>query len=432
MANLKDTLVLGKLTATDSIIAKKFITDGSTNILLANGNNIAQTTFADADTVSGLTDSVTDLSNNKVSGPASSTNSAIALFDGTGGKTIKNSGVTIDSSNNISTSGSLKLSNNGDILWNSGSWFQRIKITDDSSDGTNVFEFQQSSNSGSSYTSLFTIKDNGTVVATTFNGALSGNASTSSYPLGFNSNGGNITWGTLSGDTTTTTGYRTIARWDSPNGGSVAFADGPMNDNTKKGQTSMQIDGYFYQNEGQYQVIDTNSGDSRYLKLAGGTMNGAINMNNAAISGVNTLSFADPGPNEGITWTGGNNWYIYESPNDLSTNDKGNLQFVQHGSRRMTIGTDGVVEIVGLLTITNNNNTVTIGSQNENWMHIYNSANIPFIFNRNVASTDGDLGTDGYPWKNIKFNGELQFFQGTTQKVKFKYNTTDKCIDVLF
>lgn len=96
------------------------------------------------------------------------------------------------------------------------------------------------------------------------------------YPYGFQSNGGNISWGTLAGDTTTTTGYRTIARWDSPNGGSVAFADGPMNDNTYKGQTSMQIDGYFYQNEGQYRVIDTNTGDGRYLKLSGGTMTGPI------------------------------------------------------------------------------------------------------------------------------------------------------------
>ena len=109
-----------------------------------------------------------------VKGPASSTNNAIARYDGDTGKIIKNSGVTIDNSNNISTagsislSGSLKLSNNGDVMWNSGSWWQRIKITDDSEANTNVFEFQQSSDSGASYTSLFTIMDNGTAKATSF------------------------------------------------------------------------------------------------------------------------------------------------------------------------------------------------------------------------------------------------------------------------
>lgn len=54
--------------------------------------------------------------------------------------------------------------------WNSDTYRQRIAITDDSTTNTAVFTFQQSTNSGSSYTDLFTIKDNGTVVATTFDG----------------------------------------------------------------------------------------------------------------------------------------------------------------------------------------------------------------------------------------------------------------------
>lgn len=36
------------------------------------------------------------------SGPASSTDNAITRFDGTGGKTLQNSGITIDDSDNIS------------------------------------------------------------------------------------------------------------------------------------------------------------------------------------------------------------------------------------------------------------------------------------------------------------------------------------------
>ncbi len=42
-----------------------------------------------------------------VDGPGSSTDNAVVRFDGTGGKTLQNSGVTIDDSNNISTSGTL-------------------------------------------------------------------------------------------------------------------------------------------------------------------------------------------------------------------------------------------------------------------------------------------------------------------------------------
>lgn len=64
------------------------------------------------------------------------------------------------------------------ILWNSGSYHQRIFLTDDATADTAVFTFQQSSDSGSNWANLMTIKDNGKVVATTFVGALSGNAST--------------------------------------------------------------------------------------------------------------------------------------------------------------------------------------------------------------------------------------------------------------
>ena len=53
----------------------------------------------------------------------------------------------------------------GDIIWDSDTYHQRIHLTDDSTPDTPVFEFQQSSNSGSSYTTLFTIKDNGTAVS---------------------------------------------------------------------------------------------------------------------------------------------------------------------------------------------------------------------------------------------------------------------------
>lgn len=61
-------------------------------------------------------------------------------------------------------------------------------------------------------------------------------------------------------------------------------------------------------------------------------------------------------------------------------------------------------EIPRLLQISSNGNTITIGSQSSDWCHLYNSANIPFIFNKTVASTDGNLGTIGYPWHEVYSN----------------------------
>lgn len=79
-----------------------------------------------------------------------------------------------------SSNGDLIFNTLNHILWNGGSYHQRIFLTDDTTADTAVFTFQQSSDSGSSWTNLMTIRDNGKVVATTFVGALSGNATTAS------------------------------------------------------------------------------------------------------------------------------------------------------------------------------------------------------------------------------------------------------------
>lgn len=67
-------------------------------------------------------------------------------------------------------SGPLNFSNNSSISWNQGTYQQRIAITDDSDANTKVFSFQQSSDSGSNWTELMRIFDNGAVYATSFNG----------------------------------------------------------------------------------------------------------------------------------------------------------------------------------------------------------------------------------------------------------------------
>ena len=66
----------------------------------------------------------------------------------------------------------------------------------------------------------------------------------------------------------------------------------------------------------------------------------------------------------------------------------------------------------GLIKIIRNNNTVTIGSQNSGWCHIYNSQNWPFIFNNSVAATGGasstaTLGTAAYPFHQLILGGSV-------------------------
>ncbi len=77
------------------------------------------------------------------------------------------------------------------------------------------------------------------------------------------------------------------------------------------------------------------------LPKAGGTMTGQVNYNNNNIIGVNIFCFADPGPNEGIHWTGGNT-KIFESPDNLTTNSAGNLQMVYGTTRRLTVNNTGI------------------------------------------------------------------------------------------
>lgn len=60
-----------------------------------------------------------------------------------------------------------------------------------------------------------------------------------------------------------------------------------------------------------------------------------------------------------------------------------------------------------ILNITNNSNTTTIGSQNSGFCHIYNSADIPFIFNNSIMTTKNTstLGSYDYPFHQLILGG---------------------------
>lgn len=101
--------------------------------------------------------------------------------------TISNLGTTLSSSYLPLTGGTLSgdlafshtdSSKDGHISWTQGTYQQRIKIVDNSGSTANTFIFQKSSDSGSNWTNLLTIANDGKITATTFVGALSGNATT--------------------------------------------------------------------------------------------------------------------------------------------------------------------------------------------------------------------------------------------------------------
>jgi len=77
-------------------------------------------------------------------------------------------------------------------------------------------------------------------------------------------------------------------------------------------------------------------------------------------------------------------------------------------------GKSGVEVINKPLRITASGNTVSIGSANNTWCHIYNSAAIDFIFNRSICvsplngsfnDTEASLGNYNYPWHRLVLGG---------------------------
>jgi hypothetical protein len=81
--------------------------------------------------------------------------------------------------------------------------------------------------------------------------------------------------------------------------------------------------------------------------LGGISVNGTLSLNNNNIDGVNHITINDPGPTEGISWSGGNGWRIVECPDNMTTNSGGNLQFSTNGTRRVTVDTSGNINAVG-------------------------------------------------------------------------------------
>ena len=135
---------------------------------------------------------------------------------------------------------------------------------------------------------------------------------------------------------------------------------------------------------------DSNTGMYKYGGDAiGFTTNGttrlridtSLNLMNMDITAVNRLTFNDPGVTEGIKWAGGNEWQIYESP-DNQTNASGNLQFTNgsgNGTRRMTISSTKVTTGAGvgldLTTSSGNVRGMLLSSESAPHLRISTSGN---------------------------------------------------------
>lgn len=134
----------------------------------------------------------------------------------------------------------------------------------------------------------------------------------------------------------------------------------------------------------QGRVLNNKFGD--YLPLTGGTISGQLN-----------CQFINP--------TRGNEWNFV--PSDSSATDMNvgyrscntsgketanaiNVYKFRNGQKGWAnVQAKEMEAVAGLLKSTSNGNTVSIGSQNSSWCHIYNSANIPFYFNRVVYANSG-------------------------------------------
>ena len=155
-----------------------------------------------------------------------------------------------------------------------------------------------------------------------------------------------------------------------------------------------------------------------YVKRSGDTMTGALNTANGTANKIgddSQLGDFNVGGTLGIQGLNGTTG-IALLQKDTTWGSSGNFAHLAY---------DGTyVNLNKLFKITTNSNTITIGSQNAAYTHIYNNQNIPFIFNNSVLTTNGNLGNTSYPFTDIFMKGGLNMLVNTTQKARMAYDNT--------
>lgn len=140
-----------------------------------------------------------------------------------------------------------------------------------------------------------------------------------------------------------------------------------------------------------------NENGKRVITTAGGTLTGLLNspLNNF-VTRTNEVNFVPKSSPSTIYF----NWRSGEGDNTSTAVTDYYFKNGQNGYSN--IHGAGIVAEAGLLKSTSNNNTVTIGSQNSSCCHIYNSANIPFYFNKNILVNGNTLSSIIY--KDLSFS----------------------------
>jgi hypothetical protein len=165
---------------------------------------------------------------------------------------------------------------------------------------------------------------------------------------------------------------------------------------------------------------DGNTISSTYLKLIGGTLTGNLtvnpaNTNDARIGVTNTNASGTS-----IFLLASTNRGVYHSTAGWLVATNGTDSWLNIG--KVGIGTDSPSQKLhvsgGLVAITNNSRTVTIGAQNNGAIHIYNDNSSPFFFNGDVCCNSAntyDLGSTTYPWGSLY--AAQCYIYGTTPSV---------------
>lgn len=140
-----------------------------------------------------------------------------------------------------------------------------------------------------------------------------------------------------------------------------------------------------------------NENGKRVITTAGGTLTGLLNspLNNF-VTRTNEVNFVPKSSPSTIYF----NWRSGEGDNTSTAVTDYYFKNGQNGYSN--IHGAGIVAENGLMKSTSNGNTVSIGSQNSSYCHIYNSANIPFYFNKNILVNGNTLSSITY--KDVSFS----------------------------
>lgn len=140
-----------------------------------------------------------------------------------------------------------------------------------------------------------------------------------------------------------------------------------------------------------------NENGKRVITTAGGTLTGLLNspLNNF-VTRTNEVNFVPKSSPSTIYF----NWRSGEGDNTSTAVTDYHFKNGQNGYSN--IHGAGIVAENGLIKSTSNSNTVTIGSQNSSFCHIYNSADIPFYFNKSILVNGNTLSSITY--KDVSFS----------------------------